>query len=393
MHILHIPAWYKTPENPHLGNFFREQIFAIRNAGNQCGVIYPQYTFSFKNTFAKKPYPDHEAYDDHGVWTIREKINPTLPFNRFTQYNVDRFKKKMFSVYDQYVNEKGKPDIIHAHGIFMGAIAANFISEKYNIPFVNTEQFTGLIIGNQTDNKVLNEQFLNAFTKASKIILCTKAFRNSLMEKYGFDKNIFTIIPNMVNPIFLDPKPLPPRDVFKFINIAYLKDKKNHKLLIDAFAIVEKIHPHIALDIIGNGELRDELVEQVKNKGLENKISFLGLLNREEVKHKIDLSHASVLTSKIETFGVCVIESLAAGRPAIATKCGGPEEIITETDGLIVENHTVEEVVAAMESIIENFDQYDPQKISENCGKRYTPTGIAKKLIGVYNEVVKYKGS
>ena len=389
MHILHIPAWYKTPENPHLGNFFREQIFAIKDAGNHCGVIYPQYTFSFKNAFSSRSYSEDEAYDDMGVWTVRQKINPSLPFDRFTNFNIARFKKKMLEIFDEYVGKQGRPDIIHAHGIFMGAIAANCISDKYKIPFVNTEQFTGLIIGNQTDNKVLKGEFLSAFTKASKIILCTEAFRNSLIEKYGFSQNIFTIIPNMVNPLFLDPKPLPPRDVFKFINIAYLKDKKNHKLLIDSFAIVEKDYPQISLDIIGNGELRSDLELLVKSYGLEDKITFLGLLNREEVKESLDHSHASILTSKIETFGVCVIESLAAGRPTIATKCGGPEEIIKETDGLIVENHTVPEVVEAMNRLIENYDQYNTQKISDNCRDRYTPVGIARKLIHLYTDVIK----
>lgn len=389
MHILHMPAWYRTPENPHLGNFFREQIFALRDKGHQCGVIYPQYTYSFKNRFSKSASPDKEAFDDEGVWTVRNKINPILPFNMFTKQNIQAFKKEISKVFDEYVQVKGKPDVIHAHGIFMGAIGAHFLSEKYKVPFVNTEQFTGLIIGNQTDNKVLNDLFLNAFKNASKIILCTRAFRDSLIERYGFDKSIFSIIPNMVNPLFLGPKPLPKTDEFRFTNIAYLKDKKNHQLLIEAFDLVHKKNPNIRLDIIGNGELKESLLALVKQKGLADKISFLGLLDRQEVKDKLDASHASILTSKIETFGVCVIESLAAGRPAIATKCGGPEEIITPNDGFVVEEHVPNAVAAAIEKMIQEYDKFDSIKISERCKERYSATMIADRLSDLYSEVLK----
>lgn len=388
MHILHIPAWYKTPENPHLGNFFREQIFALRDKGYKCGVIYPQYTYSFKNRFYKKTSSNKDIFDDEGVFTIRKKINPILPFNLFTTQNIKAFENEVYDVFDEYVRKNGSPEIIHAHGIFMGAIASYFLSKKYNVPFVNTEQFTGLIIGNQTDNRILNELFHKAFNNASKVVLCTYAFRDSLINRYGFKEDMFSIIPNMVNPLFLSSKPVPSLATFRFLNIAYLKEKKNHKLLIEAFDLVQRKKPKIQLDIIGNGELREDLTTLVEEKGLSNKITFLGLLDREAVKEKLEESHASILTSKIETFGVCVIESLAAGRPAIATKCGGPEEIIKPEDGYIVEEHKAEKVAEAMLSMIDNYDQFNTLEISKRCENRYSASIIASKLNDLYNSVL-----
>lgn len=70
--------------------------------------------------------------------------------------------------------------------------------------------------------------------------------------------------------------------------------------------------------------MNETLREYVKFLGLESKIHFTGKLWRDEVKTEIDKSHAFVLASQYETFGVVLIESLACGRPVVCTDSEDP---------------------------------------------------------------------
>jgi glycosyltransferase involved in cell wall biosynthesis len=59
-------------------------------------------------------------------------------------------------------------------------------------------------------------------------------------------------------------------------------------------------------------------------------------------------AHALVVSSMVETFGIVLIEALATGLPVISTRCGGPEDILTEESGLLVAPGNIAEMTAAM---------------------------------------------
>jgi glycosyltransferase involved in cell wall biosynthesis len=66
-------------------------------------------------------------------------------------------------------------------------------------------------------------------------------------------------------------------------------------------------------------------------------------------------SNTFVLSSHVETFSVVCIEALSIGVPVIATACGGPEEFIQRTDGLLVKPGSVDELSSAMLQMYQNY--------------------------------------
>lgn len=60
--------------------------------------------------------------------------------------------------------------------------------------------------------------------------------------------------------------------------------------------------------------------------------------------------HVFVLPCLFETFGVVVIEAHACGRPVIATICGGPEDNISEANGMLVTAGDVDALAEALKS-------------------------------------------
>jgi glycosyltransferase involved in cell wall biosynthesis len=110
----------------------------------------------------------------------------------------------------------------------------------------------------------------------------------------------------------------------------------------------------------------------------------LGQLERSEINKVFKKSHAFVLPSHSETFGVCYIEALYAGLPVIATRCGGPESFIDKSNGILIPVNNSVELSNAMNSIRYNYSQYDPKQISSDCNKRFSPSVIANELINLY---------
>lgn len=92
-----------------------------------------------------------------------------------------------------------------------------------------------------------------------------------------------------------------------------MADQKNVELLIDAVALARE---HVGtLLLVGDGPLRPKLTEHVARLGLTDRVRFLGM--QEHVDRFLQVSDAFVLPSRVEAFGISVIEAMAVGLPCI----------------------------------------------------------------------------
>jgi len=121
---------------------------------------------------------------------------------------------------------------------------------------------------------------------------------------------------------------------------------------------------------------------------MQEQIKLLGFAPRKQVLEELQKSDAFILSSKYETFGVVVIEAMSCGLPAIATKCGGPESIIENSElGLLVENDDLEELSNAMKDMYENRADYNSNKIRTYVVNNFSEKAVASKLINIYEKV------
>ena len=91
----------------------------------------------------------------------------------------------------------------------------------------------------------------------------------------------------------------------------------------------------------------------------------------------------------METFGVVYAEALAAGLPVIGTKCGGPEDFVDDSNGILVEVGNKTELVEAMKYMYENRSSYDSNVIRQGVSKRFSEETIAGQLMLVYQDVIR----
>lgn len=369
-----------------MGTFFEEQARGLIHAGHKAGIIYPEL-LPFRNLFQEREQP-LKSYDDNGLPTYISYIQMLLPGKLKQDYN--QFSQAVDKIFLDYVHVYGSPDVIHAHSVFYAGIAAWYIAKKYNIPFVITEHLTSYVMGTIT-NPVDIKYAREIFRQADRSLIVSDCFRRDLARVLEIDKSTFQVVPNMVNNLFFEnrlQKDYQRDEQFVLFTNSFLLPRKNHLLIFNAIKKLRDQQKNVFLLVGGEGELRDTLIERVKKLKIENHVKFLGGLNREQVKKYVDESHAFVLTSFYETFGVVLIESLAAGRPVITTNSGGPEDFINKKNGILLSDFTPDSLTEAIDTMMINYQKYNQDEISEECRRRFSEKTVISMLEQVYTEVL-----
>jgi len=286
-------------------------------------------------------------------------------------------------LYKKIINEQGKPDIIHAHFSGIGFVAS-ILKEKYNIPFVLTEHFSGIM--KQPITKDIFKIAKIAYSKADKIIAVSPELKNIIYEK--FEKNAI-YIPNIVDTNLFSYANKDNKNTFSFVSVGSLIYGKRMDLTIEAFIDAFKGSDKVFLTIFGEGPERQKLEELVRINKMEKQIKLMGMQSRKVISDYLKKSDCFVLASQAETFGVAYIEAMASGLPVIATKCGGPESFVDERNGMLIPVDNKDALVTAMKNMYSGKYKYDKKTISADTIKKFSPKTISKKLIDVYEDALK----
>jgi glycosyltransferase involved in cell wall biosynthesis len=123
---------------------------------------------------------------------------------------------------------------------------------------------------------------------------------------------------------------------------------------------------------------------------IENKIEWLGALNRNQSMYEFRNCDAFVLPSRHESMGVVFAEAMACGKPVIGTVCGGPEEFINDSNGYLIEPENENMLMDAMESMIQNHESFDSVQIRKQCADQFSSKVICNKIMDVYQQVLEY---
>lgn len=361
-----------TPEDPMYGIFEFDQAKALAKKDIEVAFI----TIDFRNWTVKRKYGLFQ-YECEGVRVFEFSL--PLYGNRKT---IPILQHLLLIPFRAMLKSFGTPDIVHAHFYKIGAIAS-ILKKKYGIPFVITEHCSEFNKSADQINNLDRRLASKAYPFCDQLICVSEALRNNIQRNFNHDS---IVIPNMVDSQSFNyngqPKNTSP---FVFVSVGNLIPRKGFDKLIEAFA---QVKDDAILYIIGEGPERKNLEAQIQLLGLQQQIQLLGRLERPEINKIFQKCNAFVLATSMETFGVCYIEAMYAGLPVIATRCGGPEFFIEESDGILVPVNDIPSLVEAMNTLRENYMNYDPRRISMTCMERFSPDVIAERLINTYNSLL-----
>lgn len=132
-------------------------------------------------------------------------------------------------------------------------------------------------------------------------------------------------------------------------------ERKGLNYLIEAIGILIPKYPNIHLKVMGDGSARPALEALVREKGLEEKVTFLGRIPREATAPYYQEASLFVLPSLNEGMSNAMLEALASGLPIIATPTGGTAELVQEgINGMVVPEKSAEALAKAIEMFQQN---------------------------------------
>ncbi len=117
--------------------------------------------------------------------------------------------------------------------------------------------------------------------------------------------------------------------------VSFLRPEKGMDVLIESIGLVKKVFPQVCCLIVGTGQERQQLLEKISERQLENAVILAGF--REDIPEVLGIMNVFVLPSLEEGLPQSLLQALAMERPVVASAVGGvPEVIRHQHTGLLV---------------------------------------------------------
>jgi len=229
--------------------------------------------------------------------------------------------------------------------------------------------------------KIIVQFFVKeSFKEASKV----RVVANYLSEKakHLAPTAVYYNFPTYTNlSLFFNEKDTSFEKYILFVGVLY--KIKGVSYLVRAFSKIEKQFPDFKLKIVGDGPEKDNLKEQAKKLGIENKIEFLGKLNLEETKDVMKHCYLLCLPSVSEGLPRVIMEAMALSKPVVASNVGGIGEIVKNGEtGFLFEKENMDDLTDKLKKIIANDELM--KQMGERAGE------FARKYFSIDEYIVEY---
>lgn len=291
-----------------------------------------------------------------------------------------------------------KFDVIHgnaeesyAAGNIASRIKASYVftSHAPNIP--TTGMLKGMLSPVQFLKSINTYLLRQAMLEANRIIAFSQFSRDLIVKGLGDEcaEKVKVVFPGVESSWFevVRNKVVPIRIIFW----GRIEEEKGLPELFVALKAVAKKFSNVKLTLVGEGNRLQEYKSQVFDLGLTDHVEFAGWLGNTEIQNLAAQSSLGVFPSRIESFGLSVVEAMAAGLPVIAAKGGAiPENIEDGVTGKLVPVNNSEALAEAIFSALE-----DPQN-AENRAKtaksavqqKFSWDKAAESTLNLYEEVL-----
>lgn len=382
MHVLFVPSWYPTADRPWSGIFIQNQAVAVARAGARVGTVFVEQ----RSVRAVSPSRLRESHfqtvcsKDQDVTVLRMKA-----WNTFAQTRIGARAWVALSerLVKAYVDRFGIPDVLHAHVALWAGTVGIHMRRTLDRPCVVTEHSSQIL--RMDVNRAERRAAAQVYREADAVLALSRGLLTAVGSLAPVQSS--SVVPETVDFEFFT---LPPvrrhRTPFTFVSVSNLVMGKRVDLLIRAFARARRTCPAIRLVIVGMGIDGPGLQRLARDCGVEPHVEFAGGLPRDGVRERLWNANALVLSSAFETFGMVLVEALATGIPVIATRCGGPEEIVEAGLGLLVERDDEEGLAKAMVAMTERSDS--ETALRERAQARFGFGCVAGQLLRVYDAVI-----
>jgi glycosyltransferase involved in cell wall biosynthesis len=180
----------------------------------------------------------------------------------------------------------------------------------------------------------------------------------------------------------------------RILSVGAIRPVKGLDILLRALRLLADRGCQINLRVIGEaywGVYRQEEVRMKKlmsELNLSAMVEFVGKRPLSELVGEMQRSAALVLPSRAESLGMVLVEALACGTPVIATRCGGPEDIVNDQVGVLVPPEDPEALAQGIAHVLDHLATYDPHQLRAHALENFGLESVGRRLAVVYERAL-----
>jgi teichuronic acid biosynthesis glycosyltransferase TuaC len=346
LHVLTLTPFFPSDQNEVSGCFIAEPIEQFKQFGVDSSVIAASPIY----------YPRRHSSPSAAAEWVRY---PQVPGNLGLSSAGKLLYARLLGPVRQLHSVK-PIDVIHAHGALPCGHAAALLSRLLNIPFVVTVH--GLDVFNNCHLGGIPAAWRRKVSvdvyRAARMVICIsekvrqilrdgmRAGVRSAVVYNGTDAELFSPGPVAAAPSGME-----------VLIVGNLIPSKGQELVLRAISRMGTLFPGLQCQIIGEGPDRAGLEGSASKLGLGQQVRFLGRQSRAAVANAMRACSLLVLPSRDEGLGCVYLEAMACGKPVIACRGQGIEEIIEHgRNGWLIPVGGLDELVHGISTLLQSTD-------------------------------------
>lgn len=288
-------------------------------------------------------------------------------------------------------------DVVHGHFAYPDGVVAVRLARRLGIPAVITEHNIWWPWMDQ--HRLVRRQAAWAIGHARAVVVVSRAVRLSMeavlrrpvdaeIVPVGVDGGLFGLKGERVHDA-----------TDRILYVGWLNEVKGVDVLLRAVALLRQRRPTVKLVLVGGSVYRSTAQQErglralALDLGLEDAVRFAGPLPPEAVSYELRDADVVVVPSRRESCGAVILEALASGTPVVATRSGGPEDLITAAVGELAPVGEPDALAAALDSVLGRRRNFDPATLREYALQHFSWGRLADRYVEIYRKACDLESS
>ena len=332
-----VTPWYPSPNDPFAGAFVQAAVQSVRGQVGSVSILHSEHWF----------YPPWQLTGNLIDITMQRELAHSggvtvadTPEGELTRVVAPQPRRRPYAVWaDEQLRRiraalptgRIEAPLVHAHtGHFGGVIAAELARPDARVVVTEHATFLKQVFA----QPAARQQYATMLARVDVVLCVSRHLRNQIATEFPRYSHKLQIVPNPIDFDRFTVRPAPSERPARWLYAGRMLEHKGVLTLVDAFAAVAADESDVTLTLVGSGKLEDAVRDRVREHGLAGRVVLRPPVWPDEMTALLHDHDLLVHASRVETFGMTIVEAVATGTPVLVAESDGPSETLRGLDGV-----------------------------------------------------------